>query len=184
MPTSEHWQIPWIVDLMIREQPQTVLDVGAGYGKYGVLVREFVNPTRLDAVDANPPRFPVYDHFYQGDIGGLSELLPADPPQYDLALFIETIEHLEKDQAWHVLTQLARRARRVLVSTPWGFRPQEVPGQPFETHRSGWYPWEFRRQFRLHAVRLFPGHLSRYLRIPKLWQFVVLVSARDQGTSR
>jgi hypothetical protein len=179
MPTSEHWQIPWIVDLMVRERPATILDVGAGYGKYGVLAREFVEPARLDGMDANPPRYAVYDHFYEGDIRHLAEIMPPDPSRYDLALFIETIEHLEKEEGWNVLAQIARRSRRVLVSSPWGFRPQEVPGQPFESHRSGWTPLDFRRRYRIHALRVFPGHLSRFLRLPKLWQFVVVLSARE-----
>jgi len=59
MPTSEHWQIPWIVELIAREQPASVLDLGAGYGKYGVMTREYAVASRLDAVDANPPRYPV-----------------------------------------------------------------------------------------------------------------------------
>jgi hypothetical protein len=180
MPTSEHWQIPWIVDLIQREAPSTVLDVGAGYGKFGVLVREYVDPERLDAIDANQPRFPVYDNVYQGDLRQVETLLPGDR-RYDLALFIEAIEHLEKDEGWRVLEHLASRARRVLVSTPWGFRPQEVAGNPYETHRSGWYPWEFRKAYHVHATRVFPGHFSRFLKIPKLWQFVVVVSARKSG---
>jgi SAM-dependent methyltransferase len=179
MPTSEHWQIPWILDLVVREQPGTVLDVGSGHGKYGALVREYANPSRVDAVDAHPPRFPVYDHFYAGDMRRIDELLPTEPARYDLALFIESIEHLEKAEGWQVLAALARGARRVLISTPFGFRPQEVPGQPFETHRSGWYPWDFRGRYRIHALRVFPGHRSRYLRLPKLWQFIVLLSGRD-----
>jgi len=177
MPTSEHWQVPWIVDAIIREQPTTVLDVGSGYGKFGVMVREFTTASRLDAVDAIPPRFAVYDHFYQGDFRMLSALLPPEPAQYDLALFVEAIEHLDKEDGWRVLDEIARRARRVVVSTPFGFRPQEIPGQPFETHRSGWYPWEFRRKYRVHSVRIFPGHLSRHLCLPKLWQFLVVLSA-------
>ena len=179
MPTSEHWQIPWIVDLIAREQPESVLDLGAGYGKYGVMTREYATPSRLDAVDANPPRYPVYDHVYLGDLRQLERLLPADAPRYDLALFVDAIEHLEKAEAWDLLETLARRARRVLVATPWGFRPQEVPGQPYETHRSGWYPWEFGRRFRVRAWSVFPGHFTKYLRLPRLWQIVVLLEARE-----
>ncbi len=179
MPTSEYLQIPWIVDLIAREQPGTVLDLGAGFGKYGVLTREYASPQRLDAVDANPPRYPVYDHVFLGDLRELDRLLPADAPRYDLALFVDAIEHLEKAEAWALLDSLTRRARRVLVATPWGFRPQEVPGQPFETHRSGWYPWEFGRRYRVHAWRVFPGHLTRHLRLPRLWQFAVLLGRRE-----
>ena len=39
MPTSEYVQIPKVVEVIARLAPRTVLDVGAGYGKYGVLAR-------------------------------------------------------------------------------------------------------------------------------------------------
>ena len=179
MPSSKSWQIPWVVDLIAREQPASVIDVGAGYGKFGVLAREYASPQRVDAVDVNPPRYPVYDHVYLGDVRDLERLLPAETPRYDLALFVDVIEHLEKPQAWRVLDVLARRARRVLVSTPWGFRAQHDPELPFETHLSGWYPWEFGRHFRVHAWRVVPGHFTRYLWLPRLWQTVVLLSAKE-----
>ncbi len=178
MPTSEYLQIPWIVDLIARERPASVLDLGAGYGKYGVLTREYASPQRLDAVDANPPRYPVYDHVYLGDLRQLDGVLPGDVPRYDLALLLDAIEHLEKAEAWALLDALLRRARRVLVATPWGFRPQEIAGQPYETHRSGWHPWEFGGRYRIHAWRVFPGHLTRHLRLPRLWQFAVLLGAK------
>ena len=161
MPTSEHWQIPRIVDLLIGEHPTSVLDVGSGYGKYGVMVREYTAAKRLDAVDAFPPRYAVYDQFYAGDIRHLDRILPPDS-KYDLGMFIETIEHFAKPEGEQILDQIASRVRRVLVSTPWGFRPQEIPGNPFETHRSGWYPWDFRRKYHIHALRIFPGHFSRH----------------------
>ncbi len=179
MPTSEHWQIPRVVDVLARERPRAVLDVGAGYGKYGLLAREYAGAVRVDAVDAVPPRFPVYDHVYLGDLRSLESLLPAEPKRWDLALFVDAIEHLEKDEAWKVLETLVRRAHRVLVTTPWGFRPQEIAGMPYETHRSGWYPWEFGRRCRVHRWCVFPGHYTKHLRLPRLWQILVLVSARE-----
>jgi SAM-dependent methyltransferase len=179
MPTSEHWQIPRVVDVLVRERPQTVLDVGAGYGKYGLLAREYGGATRVDAVDAVAPRFPVYDHVWLGDLRALDTLLPAEPRQWDLALFIDAIEHLEKAEAWKVLDTLLRRARRVLITTPWGFRPQEIEGLPYETHRSGWLPWEFGRRCTVLRWSVFPGHFTQHLRLPRLWQILVLVSAKE-----
>lgn len=186
VPTSKHWQIPWIVEIITREQPSSVLDLGAGYGKYGVLVREYTAPSRLDAVDVNPPRYPVYDHVYLGDLRQIERLLPADAPTYDLALIVDAIEHLEKPDAWALLDTLMHRriARRVLVATPWGFRPQEDPDLPYETHCSGWYPWEFGRRYRVRAWSVFPGHFTRYLCLPRLWQFAVLLEARTPAGGR
>jgi len=178
MPTSEHSQIPKIVDVIASLKPRRVLDVGAGYGKYGLLAREYGEAERVDAVDANAPRFPVYDHVYLGDIRRLDAVLPEGETPYDLALFIDVIEHLEKDEGWRVLDDLTRRAKLVLVTTPFGFRPQEIPGMPYETHRSGWYPWEFGRRFRVRRWQVFPGHYTRFIRRPKLFQVLVLLERR------
>jgi SAM-dependent methyltransferase len=180
MPTSEHWQIPRVVDAIVRERPGSVLDVGCGYGKYGVLTREYTSATRVDAIDVNPPRYPVYDHFYPGDLRAPAGVLPADVPRYDLALFLDVIEHFEKAQAWQVVDQLCARARRVIITTPWGFRPQEVPGMPFETHRSGWTPWEFGRRCRVHGLQVFPGHFTKHLRLPRMWQLLVVIGRKGE----
>lgn len=178
MPTSQHWQIPYVLQVIAEERPVSVLDVGAGYGKFGCLAREYAAPTRVDAVDATPPRFPVYDHVYLGDLSELDRVLPADAPRYDLALFVDVIEHLEKHEGHRVLADLTRRARRVLVATPLGFRRQEIPGMPYETHRSGWWPWDFFRGYAVHQWRIFPGHQTRRLGLPRLWQLLALVGAK------
>lgn len=178
MPTSEHWQIPRVLDCLVAERPVTLLDVGGGHGKYGCLAREYAESKRIDFVDVTPPTLPCYDHVYLGDVRQLDRVLPADAPRYDLALLADVIEHLEKPEGFALLDSLLGRARRVLVTTPLGFRRQEVPGLPFETHRSGWFPWDFARRFTVHRRSIFPGTYSRWLRRPRLWQLLVLVGAR------
>lgn len=181
MATSEHWQISRVVSAMMRENPASVLDVGCGWGKFGVLTREYTSATRVDALDAIDPRYPVYDHAYRGDLRELGKLIPPGTPRYDLAIFIEVIEHLEKEDAYAVLRELLRVARKVLVTTPWGFRVQEIEGMPYETHRSGWYPWDFRRVGRVERVQVYPAHFTRHLHLPRHWQQLVLVSAKAEG---
>ena len=181
MPTSEYRQIPHVLDVIARERPRTVLDVGAGYGKYGYLAREFGGAERVDAIDVVTPRFAAYDHVWLGDLAGIETLLPADAPRYELALFIDVIEHFDRPVGYRVLDALTGRAQRVLVTTPWGYRRQEIPGMPYETHRSGWLPWDFTRRYRVHEWRAFPGHRTRHLRLPRMWQLLVVVSARDSG---
>jgi hypothetical protein len=178
MGTSEHALIPHILDIVVDENPGSVLDVGAGYGKYGVLVKEYTSARRVDGVDIDAPRHRAYDHFYLGDARDLNRVLPTDIPRYDLALFLEVIEHLEKAEGWNVLELLTRRARRVIVSTPLGFRKQSIPGLPYETHLSGWYPWEFYGRFNVHRIQVRPGNFTRHLRLPRMWQIIALISAR------
>jgi len=178
MATSEHWQIPRVVNVIARQQPASILDVGSGWGKFGVLSREYTQASRIDAIDAIAPRYPVYDHAYQGDLRRLREILPPETPVYDLAVFVEVIEHLTKPDAIHLVGQLLQVARRVLITTPWGFRPQEIPGMPFETHRSGWYPWEFAKLARILHVEVYPAYFTRHLHLPRYWQQLVLLTAR------
>ena len=180
MPTSEHWQIPYVVDVIAAERPTTLLDVGAGFGKYGCLAREYADPRRVDAADAHAPKLACYDHIYLGDLRALDRMLPADAPRYDLALFVDVIEHFEKPEGRRVLEELLKHARRVLITTPLGFRRQEIAGQPFETHRSGWYPWDFWGHHTVHRLRVFPAHFTRHLRLPRLWQLLALVSERPR----
>lgn len=179
MPTSEFRQIPYVLEVLAAERPRTVLDVGAGYGKYGFLAREFGDAQRVDAIDVTQPRFAAYDHVWLGDLRTLDQVLPADAPVYDLALFIDVIEHFEKAEGYAVLDQLVTRCRTVLVTTPWGFRHQEIPGMPFETHRSGWLPWDFTKRYHVRKWSVFPGHRTRHLKLPRLWQVLALVSAKN-----
>ena len=42
MPTSQPYQLGSILELVVRSKPQSVLDIGVGFGKYGYLVREYL----------------------------------------------------------------------------------------------------------------------------------------------
>src|SRR5258705_3003535 len=90
MPTSEHWQIPRVVDVLVRERPQSVLDVGAGYGKYGLLAREYGGGTRGGAGGAGAPPLPGYAHLWVGDPPARASLLSPRPQRAGPALFLHT----------------------------------------------------------------------------------------------
>ena len=42
MPSSQYRQISKIMDLVITLKPNSILDIGAGFGKYGLLCREYL----------------------------------------------------------------------------------------------------------------------------------------------
>ena len=42
MPSSQHYHISKIMDLIININPMSILDIGTGFGKYGVLCREYL----------------------------------------------------------------------------------------------------------------------------------------------
>jgi 2-polyprenyl-3-methyl-5-hydroxy-6-metoxy-1,4-benzoquinol methylase len=157
MPTSVYYQIPIILEIVIALDPDTILDIGAGTGKYGFLIREYLEiwgaganaepygkqhwKRRIDAIEAFEPYLTpvheyVYDHIYVGDA---AQLVPQIEEQYDLILLIDVLEHLEKSIGECLLRHLLQKSRSILLSVPSKLgRQPDLWGNPFEVHRSQW----------------------------------------------
>lgn len=57
----------------------------------------------------------------------------------DAIILIEVIEHLNKVEGMELLLKLENVARKkIIISTPNGFVPQEREDNPYQTHKSGW----------------------------------------------
>lgn len=162
MPFSHSAQISTIVGYAERLQPASVLDVGAGMGQYGVLLRNHLEHEHLFEVDGREGRqrpreqwrvridgiegyagylTPVHAWAYQQmHVGNALELLPRIATgQYELVIAIDILEHFETADGLVLLEQCRRIARRAaLVSTPKDFHAQHVPANPYEDHRSVW----------------------------------------------
>jgi len=152
LPSSDFSQIGPIVELIVLTNPQSVLDVGCGFGKYGMLAREYLElwdgrdrygdwTRRIDAIEAFEPyvtplhRF-VYDEIHCGDA---AEVVPRLERTYDLALLIDVIEHCEHDAGRRLIDACLARCRNVLISTPKSAGEQGPAfGNPSEIHRSQW----------------------------------------------
>jgi len=151
MPTSDPSALPLIIQLIQNATPRTILDVGCGYGKLGVLVREYLEPSssegkqlrtlRVDAVEVfqnylGPLHAAVYDSVYLGDVRKL-EILGA----YDLVILADVIEHFTREEGLLLLS----RVQKYLITTPAGEYPQgAVYGNEHERHLSRWFPKDFK----------------------------------------
>lgn len=153
MPTSNLHLAPYIISdagqSPPRDRPKRVLDIGPGFGKYGVLIREYWNtkPEALDALEAwepyvTPMMKAIYDEVI---IGRAEEQGQSFFSKYDLILMIDVLEHIEKEAA---LDMLWRMKNRVLICTPrdW-FESVDYP--PTEKHVSHWTKAEFRDEAKL-----------------------------------
>ena len=109
MPTSHLHQINEIVELIVLTNPQTVLDVGVGFGKYGALAREYLElrdgrnqyhdwQRRIDGIEVFPDYLtPLHDYIYDTvHVGNATEIMPALNLRYDLVLLIDVLEHFTK----------------------------------------------------------------------------------------
>lgn len=156
MPTSDPANIWPALRAAGCLRPERVLDVGIGFGKMGALLREYLEvaqgrydrkgwKVRIDGIEPfasykNPLWDACYDQVFTGT---LQEVLPS-LPRYDLATFMDVIEHLPKEEGRAALGGLLDKARFVLVSTPLYFDAQGAAfGNELERHVSHWTERDF-----------------------------------------
>ena len=157
MPSSHHYQLNEILELIIETNPGKLLDIGIGFGKYGFLSREYLEfwepgavygayKRQIDGIEAFEPYLTplhrlIYDHIFIGDA---REILPAITDRYDLILMIDVFEHFTYEDGLKVLEECRRCGRNILISVPRVMSVQEeVYGNPYETHRFNWKRKDF-----------------------------------------
>ena len=138
------YSIP-IFDNMIREQlikknPRSILDIGAGAGKYGKLLREALPNCKIDAVEATESyidRFDlksIYNNVYNLTI---EEYLDKHPKnQYDIVSIGDMLEHLYRSRVVDYLDFLTYRTGWIMCIWPTNLPQDDWEGNGFECHRS------------------------------------------------
>ena len=56
MPSSSPIHIPIVISIVRQMQPQSLLDIGVGFGKWGHLFREYLDVCRIDMVEETHQR--------------------------------------------------------------------------------------------------------------------------------
>jgi len=176
---TSNWQnISYCVGVLRRLQPKSVLDIGTGFGRWGVLAREFLDvwegrearalwKTRIEGIEAFPACLtPLHGYIYDRlHIGDAVEVLPT-LGAYDVVYMGDVVEHQTKTRAYALVDEAIRHARQsAIVTIPIGDNwPQEMgwDGNTYHAHRSVWhledfdrYPGAIRRTFSDYRGRLF-----------------------------
>ena len=151
MPVSEMANIPAIMREVEIVKPRRIIDLGCGFGKYGVLCREVLEAVNgrcspdkwlvtIDGVEAfGAYKNPCWDVYSNVIIADFTKLPPTHFASYDLALVIDSLEHLEKEVGKEFLAMLRGQCEKVIVSVPDGVHPQgAVFGNEYERHRGQW----------------------------------------------
>jgi hypothetical protein len=157
---TSNWQnISHCVGTLRRLMPQSVLDVGTGFGRWGMLCREFLDAwegrearalwqVRIEGIEAFPSCLtPLHGYIYDRiHVGDAVDLLPT-LGVYDVVYMGDVVEHQTKARAWQLMEAAVRHARQaVIVTIPIGDNwPQEVgaDGNWFHAHRSRWHLEDF-----------------------------------------
>ena len=146
MPTGAISSIEHVVTFVHQVPHAHILDIGCGYGKFGLLCREYFNekPHTIDAVEAWQPYINkfhwldcLYDTVYNVDAVTLEKEFLDN---YDVVMLNDVIEHLEKEAA---IALLSRIKGHVVIATPVNFFEQEFENNPFEHHVSHWVEADF-----------------------------------------
>jgi len=157
MPSSHHYQLNEILELIIETHPQKLLDIGIGFGKYGFLAREYlelwepgsiygVRTHTIDGIEAfedyiTPLHRLIYDNIF---IGNAKDILPVFNNKYDLILMIDVFEHFSHEDGLKVLEECRRCGKNILISVPRIMSVQDdVYGNPYEAHRYNWKRKDF-----------------------------------------
>lgn len=108
----------------------TILDVGAGWGKYCYLLPEYT----MDAVEIWEPYIEAdnlnywYRNVYHNDICGFGF------EWYDAIILGDVFEHIQTDKAKNLLDYLIPRCQKLFIAVPYEYKQGEVDGNPYETH--------------------------------------------------
>jgi SAM-dependent methyltransferase len=192
MPTSVHHNLSTVLTVVTQLNPKRVLDVGCGFGKYGVLLREYLDiwHERLDRSQWEAElvgiegferyRCPIHDYVYDKTyFGDACDIVPT-LGEFDVVLILDVIEHLEKDRAAELLRQCLARSKAVIVSTPISFYPQHaICDNPYEMHRCHWTRADFPPDVSVKAIRVVACDIFVASRTPLPADVFTLADPRD-----
>jgi hypothetical protein len=153
VPSSRAETIPAVLRLVMEWNPRSILDAGAGMGKWGVLFREYLEvwqgrlgrqqwQHKIDACEIYRPYVeaaqPVYAYAYDRILYG--DVREMDVSQYDLLFLGDVIEHLPREDG----KKLLEKAKNYIVVTPLYESGQDTSfGNEHERHVSSWTPDDF-----------------------------------------
>ena len=154
MPTSQHQQITNIVSYVMEINPRSILEIGVGFGKYGLLCREYLEywrgdtewqlpikknwKRRVDGIEGfeayiNEHHRYLYNNLYIGD--AIDEIDKIDF-KYDLILLIDVLEHFSYEDGISLLMKCLKKSKNILISVPKDIGLQsDVNDNKYEIHR-------------------------------------------------
>jgi len=152
MPTSHPLLLTPIATEILWSQPKSILDVGIGNGKWGVLAREYTDiwcqrekenySVMIDGIEIfekyRNANWVNYNHIF---IGHVSDILP-NLKSYDMILLLEVLEHIEKIEALELL-ELCRSKCKTLIFSYTNSVQGSAFGNVNETHVSTWKVQDF-----------------------------------------
>lgn len=158
MGTSNWQNISYVVDVIKTINPYKILDFGMGFGRWGILAREFLEvwgdenysgkwKRQIDGVEVFPDYIKPYHQYFYSNIYMEEgyEWLKKCSLKYDLVIFGDVIEHFEKSRGLELIEKALSISQFILINIPLGenWEQSEKNKNKFEEHKSVWSGSDF-----------------------------------------
>lgn len=166
MGTSNWQNIPFCVEVLMKVAPQKVLDIGVGFGRWGIITREFCDvwssrvlkkdwTVEIVGIEAFDDQISEYHKSFYNTIhiGDARDILPnLCQSRWDIVIFGDVLEHFEKEDGRKLINLAKESSDYVLINIPLGdnWYQEESYGNPYERHLS---VWEINDFFELNLCR-------------------------------
>jgi cyclopropane fatty-acyl-phospholipid synthase-like methyltransferase len=130
-----------IIDRILTNPNTDVLDIGAGDGKWGKLLKNRVKSiTALEVWEKYIRKYELSLYYNKVVCNDISKVDDSFLEEYDTMIFGDVLEHLRKSKADKIVERLRKTNKKVYLTIPITNCPQDgmVYGNPYETHLYQW----------------------------------------------
>ncbi len=186
MSTSNWQNISYNIELVKRLDPKSILDIGTGFGRWGILFREFLEvwgdnnisgkwKRRIDGVEIFPDYIKSYHKYFYDNIfiEDAYEFMKKSDYRYELINCGDVIEHFEKKKAIELINMCLEKSDYLLINIPIGsnWKQGAVNNNEYERHRSGWSRADF---------SAYKNSLIKYFKDIELRDFMVILLSKNK----
>jgi hypothetical protein len=147
------------LELYFRQvRHDSLVDIGAGEGKYGRMLRRAQPKTRLISVEVDAgyvEHYKLRDIYDEVWVQDAAELMNDPTRTFDAVILGDCIEHLRKSLGLDLLNFLVYRSKIIIVKFPLQMVQNIWQGNKNEAHVSVWSEHDFRGMDYLFAERDF-----------------------------
>jgi len=172
MPTSNPDKIGTIIRWVMEIKPKSILEIGAGFAKWGHLFREYLDifgkitweqkdwKTKIDCIEIFEPYINVATRYYYNNvIIGKAEEKIKEVDSYSLIFMSDVLEHIDKQKALELLDDIKKKSNYFLLNIPlgkeWIHRSDSI--NQAEAHISYWTEEELKKILNVQKKIIYPS---------------------------
>jgi hypothetical protein len=151
------------------------LDVGVGFGRWGMLLREFLDvwddgitdgkwKRTVDGVEIYGDYIKDYHKYFYDTIhiGNAIDFIKMTNENYDLIILGDIIEHFNKKEGKELIDYSLSKSKFVMINLPigkhWG--QGKINNNEYEKHKSVWYNSDF-TGYKHNRIKCFKDFMHR-----------------------